>query len=944
MMDDSHLLDGSDFDQMTRFHSFSGHSNYISFEPPGPRIKYEKRYIFYRLRFDGVEASANSLQCNTYDVVTLEVINCHERDRENGIMTINGLLLSKELIDRVHHHIDEYIKEVTITGIKGVFIKSRKASKWYYYRWAIAMVVCDTVAQEELIGRLGAKQSSFPCLYSKDCKACRFNAETFSFTELNAPSPLTGKRGFKVVGLFLDQLHPNSFYRCLGFVYHTGLNDALISDYADRHNYVISQQQWNEITSLILLLTKFELLLHQWWPTCISCKESYIIRIRECRSLFLSQEEEEYSDRDDNEEEDFSHLQGLSDDENDEDDEDDEDTDANNAEVHEDTDAGRPFTAVETEMDEQDQDDPDYDEDMPDDTPFTNSRVATLNPVIPIRRSLPLESYEDDLDKMLESIDVETKKNLKKFIAKMDSKANSSTDLTRNMIPQECDRHGVDAQHNMANIMLWLIRVFSNLIPTKTAKANTLFLDSWTKYMIYGKKSSEMLSYTLFPDFSPIREKAISRLEAFCEYEDLPPSISWITKEILTLKHFKRISNHDKILFFFSLFVYVFQDSLYKPCMFFIKNILDHLVYFYNANGSVSEFAKVQANFNVFCGLLEGELGLGYTNYSLHNAQHYFKTYVCGGSICLNSCFVSERSYSLHKKSVSKGAKPELAAGKKVHFYQNANLVCESFNPYPKSPILDKPIDKRTSINQAVISLLNETLDVFYKFSVVNLLDDISHEKNCMLTQETLVDQVLSNEYSLGHHSLSELLNSYSRNHNLYLDDINIEEMESIEVYSSCEGIVDIGHLNADSIKSHQLAFTRHYNGSIQLFIVLGFVSITMNDKSYVQALCIPIKTMSGSSWLNTLHYGFIRNIEFESCFRDLSIVPISICRLNFKKCCVIPYDGNLQYFMIFKLSIFQWRICNYDFLHSIKRYRKRDRDVYTCFYQTYYCFLLFLV
>ena len=62
-----------------------------------------------------------------------------------------------------------------------------------------------------------------------------------------------------------------------------------------------------------------------------------------------------------------------------------------------------------------------------------------------------------------------------------------------------------------------------------------------------------------------------------------------------------------------------------------------------------------------------------------------------------------------------------------------------------------------------------------------------------MLTQDTLVDQVLSNEYSLGHHSLSELLNSYSRNHNLYLDDINIEEMESIEVYSSCEGIVDIG-------------------------------------------------------------------------------------------------------------------------------------------------------
>ena len=914
------MLDGTNFDQTKRFGEHNGHSHWISFEPPGPRIQYEKRYIFYRLRFDGVEASTNSLKCNTFDVVTLEVINCHERDRENGLMTINGLLLSKEFQERVHYHIDEYIKEVTATGIKGVFIKSKLDARWYYYRWGIVMDICDTVAQEELIGRPGAKNSSYPCIYSKDCKACRYNAETYSFTELGAVSPLTGKRGFKVIGLFLDQLHPNSFYRCLGFVFHTSENLDLITSYANQHSYEVTDIQWNEIYSINLVFGRFAFFLHQWRPTCISYAERYCIRVRECTRLFLKDKETETSED-----------QGFSEDDEEEVEEDvEEDVEEVENEYEEEGCFGdshcekEPLSLpgyTDEGEDEQDELDRDYDEDMPDDTPTLNSRDATASPSdISFRKGPRPLNLEDSSE--LNSLDPRTKRDLDRFIALLDKRTASSTDLTRNMLPEESDRHGVDAQHNMANIMLWLIRIFSGLVPTKTSKENNLFMDSWTKYMIYGKKLSESLSYTIYPNFSSIREKAVNRLKEFCSYDDRPPGISWLKANILELKMFKKISNHDKILFFFSMFTYVFQDSLYIPIMFFIKNIIDHLSYFYTAIGSIDEFAKAQANFNVFCGLLEGEWGIGFSNYSLHNAMHYYQTYVCGGSICLNACFVSERSYSLPKQSVAKGAKPELTAGKKVISFQTANRVELSFAEHPQSPSLKKPISTQNGIE----SLLETYIELFYLFSIVNILDDINHEKNSMMPQNALIDQVLLNGFFLGHQNLLELLNNYSRDNEFFLNSVDVEKGDGVKIYRKCTGIGAIGTPKAGSVHCREIAFTRLFNGKIQLFVVLGFVSVTMNNKSYVQALCLPIKTMSGSSWVHTLHYGFFYTNELTKCFDGLPIVPISICRLNFNRCYFVKYNEELTYFMIFKLAPCQWRIVDYDFLYDFKNTRKRKR------------------
>lgn len=68
---------------------------------------------------------------------------------------------------------------------------------WHHWRWFISSIVCDTVAEEELEGCSGKKNSTFPCLYDRECQRLRLSLDTYGFQQMKLLFLLQVNRGFR---------------------------------------------------------------------------------------------------------------------------------------------------------------------------------------------------------------------------------------------------------------------------------------------------------------------------------------------------------------------------------------------------------------------------------------------------------------------------------------------------------------------------------------------------------------------------------------------------------------------------------------------------------------------------------------------------------------------------------------------------------------------------
>lgn len=871
-------------------------------------VECEERFVFFRLRSDGIVCSANSLKGNSYDCLSLECINCNEWDRQKNLMTIHGLLLNKgnttESAERCHRYIQEYLKFVKYTGLNGLYVKDKK---WVHYRWAIANIVCDTVAQEELNGLLGKKLSPYPCLFDRECKAQRFCPESYSFTDICSPASLSGKTGLHVIGQPLNHLHPKSFYRCPSLVYHLNGNVGLLFG---KHN--LSEDQRNEALTLNTFFQQFpETSFHQWTPNTISPAANQLYLQKELTETVNSDmsEEEECSDhscQDDNESvtssDSFIENEFVEDDEchdsdderlnvtNDDDDAQDGDYDVERSSLH-DNSVDCSF-GIQNRMSNEDNDSFYY--------CYTDCNID-----------------EEELKKAFPNSSSSELKKIKRFLASRDERMipSSHIRLDECIIPREGEREIVDSQHNMANIAYMFIRILNNELPSPIAKRNVgIILDKTVRQAIFNDDMDVYSSYTLYPDFSDIVQKAKQRIRQL----KLPSELNWIKEDILETKHFKALSNYRDILFLFSFYHVIFQDSMYHPVIFLFKLIFDDLDYFYNFYGDLDDLAKHQANFNVYSGLLQGELAPGYLTYSLHNAIHYYQSVVCGGEVSLNACFISEHFYSIPKMNVCKGMNPELAAGKRQHYYHTSLLIANIADQYSDYPITKRKYSREYVIyGRNVISLFNDDfLTLFLRFTKLNICDDIKYELDPSIPHVTFLDTVLNRRSHLSESNLELLISSYMTYETTGSYDKIIIQKKSPSLYSSLVGgnyCVDLpGKIEEYPYKYQRLATTRSLDGTQHLFIVVGFISVPLNnDNLYHQALCIKVNTTSSSSFSQTLHSGFIERNEFERCLKDLQIIPISIKRLVFRSVVVYEHKDHYSY-SIFKLNLHQWKAENH--------------------------------
>ena len=107
------------------------------------------------------------------------------------------------------------------------------------------------------------------------------------------------------------------------------------------------------------------------------------------------------------------------------------------------------------------------------------------------------------------------------------------------------------------------------------------------------------------------------------------------------------------------------------------------------------------------------------------------------------------------------------------------------------------------------------------------------------------------------------------------------------------------------------MAFTRLFNGRIAAFLVVGFVSVSIEPYSYHQALCVYVNTYSANSFFPTQHFSFVSKDTLQILLRNPVIIPISCRRLVFNRALLMPFYTSPTYYGLayMKLCI---RQCNY--------------------------------
>ena len=233
----------------------------VLFHPP-PNVRHiRKRFLLYRLRFDGVACCKHGKN-TTYYQVGLEIANCNEYDREKPAMTCFGMLVSKDNLD----YLRDYLHRVKVLGINGVWVN--KDGQWYHWRWFVVSVGCDTVAQEQLIGEINKKLTGSPFLFGSNQKV-RLNPNFLGYQEFyDHALPIENQGKLALPCRPTDFLNPNSLLRCPSLIYHSD-TQSLVDTIERENEVVLTDRQKKEVEYLNKLFSLHKNGLHQWLPNVL---------------------------------------------------------------------------------------------------------------------------------------------------------------------------------------------------------------------------------------------------------------------------------------------------------------------------------------------------------------------------------------------------------------------------------------------------------------------------------------------------------------------------------------------------------------------------------------------------------------------------------------------------------------------------------------------------
>ena len=135
--------------------------------------------------FDGKPTTPHSEFCNSYEVISIRILNANSWDLSSNLPIQPIAFIPKrnewdvekwrQAVCAIFDHI---VFNTICLGLCGVYVKRKDAvgnepAEWDHITWDVIGISGDTLAEEELIGNVNKKNSSLLCLYHPSCKRDR---------------------------------------------------------------------------------------------------------------------------------------------------------------------------------------------------------------------------------------------------------------------------------------------------------------------------------------------------------------------------------------------------------------------------------------------------------------------------------------------------------------------------------------------------------------------------------------------------------------------------------------------------------------------------------------------------------------------------------------------------------------------------------------------------
>lgn len=841
----------------------------VLFTHPRDESPCADEHASFSLHVDGIECSTSSMKGNDYLCLTLELKNCTDHDRTSPCMTMFSCVLQnvkgKGARNRFLVFLEEYIRTCTVSGKAGAYIWYDRM--WHHWRWTIDDICADSVAQEEIMEFVNKKMTAFPCWYDARCKKVRFNWAEYCWQEMNAPSVCGSKTEMAAFQPASAALHPASGYRLTSVASHfeteEGFLTALSSQYPEGRE--MEKEQKEEAVAAFKMIHLFKApCRHQWLPVVMDSASSNAVREKVIEKVMKK----------DGQLDDLLRIaEGLSD-----------ALTRENGGVRNEMGVG-VVEGVERVGEEEGVlgNDEEHAEGIVEEEEGETVTETWLQDGF---------CFEEGYTVSEKSLSAETKRYIGGVDVPMEKK--KIAECEGNLLVPRTSAKTIDMMHLVKNVAQALLNIIA---AHPTREKSVPCLEAYLKNTFFKDKTCDP-HFTLsnLPDW--VLDCAVMRLQKIpCKY-----GFTFLDERMVIPSFFKAAKTHDCMIFAFSLFMYVFQDSLCIPAVFAAAVIIQGMAYTFNFDGDLRELSRVQTVIIFFLNLLQGEVKPSAITISLHTLVHLFVSVICTGNPASNNSLHQESMYGLVRRCLQPGRNPE----KNVQKVLRVQSVCATFK---------KASEKDDSVSLGVRTLMSEeelnrlltevNEGLFRKMTAWNAREDSVFHEYDWLPFDTVVDKVVQlkeegksveeiKEYVDGlvwdekvkRISLSGLKSSAS--HSSGWMDVYRNAVRNKEVFLSFK----LGEPlpNNPLVLSSQIGFLRLFNGQTAAFLVVGYTVVKIYGQDYHQALCIHIPTESLLSFFDTQHCGLIKKQALERILEHPVVFPISLYRLVLGRSLMVDY------------------------------------------------------
>ena len=353
---------------------------------------------------------------------------------------------------------------------------------------------------------------------------------------------------------------------------------------------------------------------------------------------------------------------------------------------------------------------------------------------------------------------------------------------------------------------------------------------------------------------------------------------SWLDPHRVVPSFFNDLTCEQRIVLYFCLFTYMYQDSLTIPVVYFMNVAVGIMSELYIMNRNYDRASLLQARLSTYLGFLESNVTPNYATSSTHLPQHLYQNILFLGPLFEYTDFSLERSLKATKKDKQATTKSIHSLSKKSNVKSLASIFSYSMKAHKVS------LDQLVRSQRALVASLDYDTWVLH-----SLIDDYVFSMNTYMPHDSYLDHVFSKTEQQWEHRYGYLrekvpkpcgeailYSSLSWNHNRYEAALESEnETPSIEWLQR-----NLKHV----------AFTRGFDNCLYYFVVRGFRVYKVGETSYPVAICSPIKVES----MNREYYSYYclkLSNDWNSHLNDY--VVLSLYRLTMGTSIMLPFANR---------------------------------------------------